>query len=97
MMKGSDIKMYMYKRHCETCIHCFIDDSVGYYQCVNEDLTETELEKYFTNGEDGCPHYEEEDYTEENEYYEGLMNMPCDTYGMAACSHSCPKYYQCQG
>ena len=24
------------------------------------------------------------------------MNMPCDTYGMCACSSSCPRYYQCQ-
>lgn len=23
-------------------------------------------------------------------------NMPCDTYGMLACSHSCPNYYKCQ-
>lgn len=23
-------------------------------------------------------------------------NMPCDTYGMCACSSSCPQYFSCQ-
>ena len=22
-------------------------------------------------------------------------NMPCDTYGMGACSSSCPNYFKC--
>lgn len=28
-------------------------------------------------------------------YQEETGNMPCDTYGMAACSRSCSRYYQC--
>lgn len=23
------------------------------------------------------------------------LNMPCDNYGMVACSPSCPKFYEC--
>ena len=40
--------------------------------------------------------------TEDGEVLEELNvdpieeNMPCDNYGMCACSHSCPQYYQCQ-
>jgi len=32
---------------------------------------------------------------EDEEWEEETGNMPCDTYGMAACSRSCPQYYKC--
>jgi len=41
--------------------------------------------------------YEENDF-EEYDYdfdYGYESNMPCDTYGMTACSSSCSNYYKC--
>ena len=34
---------------------------------------------------------------EEDLYYNASFNMPCDTYGMGACSDSCPRYHECYG
>ena len=43
--------------------------------------------------------WEDEDYEEDEEWedeeYEETGNMPCDNYGMGACSSSCPRYYEC--
>ena len=36
----------------------------------------------------------EGDYVDFEEY---MANMPCDDYGPAACSISCPKYFECMG
>lgn len=38
--------------------------------------------------------YMGDDYTASTTY---TGNMPCDNYGMIACSSSCPQYYQCNG
>ena len=39
----------------------------------------------------------EEDEEEYEEYYDDTGNMPCDTYGPAACTPSCSNYPRCQG
>ena len=49
-----------------------------------------------------CPFYEEcdlenKDDDEYEEYYDDTGNMPCDTYGMCACTSSCSNYPKCQG
>ena len=33
----------------------------------------------------------------EDLYYEAAFNMPCDTYGVAACYNGCPRYRECYG
>lgn len=43
---------------CENCVNCWRDDSVGATECT-ADLTEAELEEYYTNGQSGCPCYKE--------------------------------------
>lgn len=55
---------------CEYCVNCWRDDSVGATECT-ADLTEAELEKYYTNGEAGCPYYKEES-EQDIEYIEAL-------------------------
>lgn len=54
---------------------------------------EKNLKDVLTNG------YEELQWEEKAEdYEEGFRgNMPCDTYGEAACSRSCPRYFVCNG
>ena len=42
---------------------------------------------------DSCEDFEEE----YEDYYDDTGNMPCDTYGPAACSPSCSNYPRCQG
>lgn len=47
------------KTNCTNCKHCWEDASVGHMECTCEEMTEDEMEKYFTNAEDGCPRFEE--------------------------------------
>lgn len=54
--------MSVYDGLCDMCKHCWQDRSVNASECFCEDITEDELDKYFVNGEKGCPHYEEEKY-----------------------------------
>ena len=44
---------------CENCGHCFIDFSVGLYECQNmNNMTEEEAEDYYCNhGGENCPYY----------------------------------------
>lgn len=37
-----------------------------------------------------------EDIDNSIDSYEASQNMPCDTYGMAACTENCPRYVECQ-
>lgn len=43
------------KKCCETCKYFFEDGSVGVTDCTNEVIEEDDIEKYYTNGEEGCP------------------------------------------
>lgn len=52
--------MSVYEGTCWYCKHYWEDRSVGYAECECESITEEELDKYFTEDEKGCPHYEEE-------------------------------------
>ena len=54
--------MSKYKGCCDTCKHCWQDFSVNASECECEEITEDLLEKHFTDGEKGCPFYEEEKY-----------------------------------
>jgi Zn finger protein HypA/HybF involved in hydrogenase expression len=47
------------KRNCENCKHFWEDRSVNYFECTNCEITENEMERYFENGEDNCPRFEE--------------------------------------
>lgn len=46
---------------CWDCKHYYEDMSVGYCECECDNITEEELDKYFTEDEAGCPHYEQEE------------------------------------
>ena len=50
------------KKCCETCKYLEEDLSVGAAWCENNDpnWTDEEIEKYYENGEDGCPHWKQE-------------------------------------
>ena len=49
-------------RNCETCKHCWMDETVGDRECKKYDeLTEEEADTYYSDVLDGCPHYEEGD------------------------------------
>lgn len=57
---------------CETCEYFLEDPSVNAFDCENcdEDWTDEEIEKYFENSEDGCPHWKQAEippFWEENE------------------------------
>ncbi len=44
-------------RDCLSYLNCFADTGVGHYECSDSDITENELQKYFTDGESGCPYF----------------------------------------
>ena len=47
---------------CLICKNCLYDASVGgCVECLCEELSEEELEKYWTNGEPGCPYCKKQD------------------------------------
>lgn len=45
-------------KECENCKHYDCDRTVGYQECLNDYITEKELDKYFSMNEKGCPHWE---------------------------------------
>ena len=45
-------------KYCENCGNCFIDFSVGLYECQNMDnMTEQEIEEHYTNNDGNCPYW----------------------------------------
>ena len=64
------------KKCCETCKYFFEDSSVGVTDCTNEFIEEDDIEKYYTNGEEGCPcwvaKYSEEEIAAEEAYFQKL-------------------------
>ena len=49
------------KKICENCKHFFYDYSTGTSECDRYDnMTEEETDKYYTEGEENCPHWEED-------------------------------------
>lgn len=50
------------RRTCSECKKCFVDRSVNYFECTENEITEEEIEKHFVNDEPDCPHFEEIDY-----------------------------------
>lgn len=45
-------------RNCDTCKYFNEDWSVGYRECLNDDITDEELNKYFTINGKGCLYWE---------------------------------------
>ena len=64
---------------CETCKYFWEDHSVGASECENEIINEDELDKYYGDGEDGCPHwvarYTEEEIAAEEAYIQKMMEQ----------------------
>ena len=53
----------MKKKNCQNCANYWKDYSADCNNCAAEDeLSEEEIEKYFTNLENGCPYFEEATY-----------------------------------
>ena len=47
-------------KDCNSCKHFWYDNSTGTSECGQYDnMTEDETDKYYTNGEDNCPSYNE--------------------------------------
>lgn len=47
-------------KSCESCKYFFCDYQTGASECYQYDnMSEDETEKYFMDGEDNCPFYEE--------------------------------------
>lgn len=47
-------------KDCNSCKHFWYDNSTGTSECGQYDnMTEDETDKYYTNGEDNCPFYNE--------------------------------------
>ena len=51
--------MSAYQGTCWCCKYFWEDFSVGACECQCEKITEEALDKHFTDGEKGCPFYEE--------------------------------------
>ena len=52
---------YIMGKRCENCKHFFYDYSTGASECGQYDnMTEEETDKYYTEGEENCPHWEED-------------------------------------
>lgn len=48
---------------CSTCTYYIKDYSTGAADCQRyDDMTEDETDRFWSDGEDGCPYYEEEGY-----------------------------------
>mgnify|MGYP003293438034 CR=1 FL=1 len=54
--------MSVYEGLCYMCKHRWQGLSVNASECECKNITEDEIDKYFVNGDKGCPHYEEEKY-----------------------------------
>ena len=65
-----------------------------YYEGTYEQVEEAMMNNAICDAEE---EYSEDEYEEEYDDYGYEYNMPCDTYGPAACSSSCPNYAKCQG
>ena len=49
------------KKICENCKHFFYDYSTGTSECGQYDnMTEEETDKYYTEGKENCPCWEED-------------------------------------
>ena len=58
--------------NCKNCTHCWTDDSVGDRECLMaEEMTEDEIEKYYSEMEDGCPYHK----TQEDLDYEYMIAL----------------------
>ena len=57
---------------CETCKYFWEDRSTNASDCENTEINEDELDKYYCDGEAGCPHwvarYTEEEIAAEEEW-----------------------------
>ena len=49
-------------KNCCNCGFMFCDMSVNDIECENKDITEQELQEYFTEGKENCPHWKEQEY-----------------------------------
>ena len=55
------------KKICENCKYLWADYSVNAFECESEEVNEEEIDKYFSEGKEGCPHFVEK--VDNNEYY----------------------------
>ena len=62
---------------CETCKYFWEDRSTNAFDCECEEIEEAEVDKYFTDGEAGCPHwvarYTEEEIAAEEAYIQKMI------------------------
>jgi hypothetical protein len=47
------------KKICENCKYLWADYSVNAFECENNEVNEEEIDKYFSEGKEGCPHFVE--------------------------------------
>lgn len=45
------------KKICENCKYFWADYSVNAFECENNEVNEEELDEYFSEGKEGCPHF----------------------------------------
>lgn len=48
-------------KNCCNCFYSFCDMSVNELECDNKDITEQELQTYFTEGKENCPYWAKQD------------------------------------
>lgn len=64
------------KKCCETCKFYSYDGSTGTSDCSNDNITEEEIDLFYSEGMEGCPHwiakYTEEEIAAEEAYFEKL-------------------------
>lgn len=81
----------------ETTNYVEIDDSgevCGEPECICEDITEEEFDKYFLNGDLGCPHYKEKQEIIDNMIDRAITNGLQDTLEaiLGACRKVAKEY-----
>lgn len=64
------------KKCCDTCKFYDYDGSTGTSDCSNEEIEEEEIDLFYCEGIEGCPHwvpkYTEEEIAEEEEYLQQM-------------------------
>lgn len=45
-------------KNCNNCKYCFTDQSTGATECDYQNITEEDLQKYFTNEQANCSYWE---------------------------------------
>ena len=56
------------KKICENCKYLWADYSVNAFECENNEVNEEELDEYFSEGKEGCPHFSKVEEPECEDY-----------------------------